>query len=129
MNRREPAARAIRAKPEWSWLYVGLAVFMLCRLALLGSASLLASNGMSAEGRAHQAECRVDDIPRSAPELGVLPGETPDEDPTSDLRIVVSRLGFEQTPYRRVGVGNAVIPTHDGHLLVSTGLGRGPPIG
>jgi hypothetical protein len=131
MDRREPAAQVTRAKLAWSWVYVGLAVLLLCRLLLPASVfpSNLVSSAMSAERQAPEVERRVGDIPDSARDFEALQGETPDEDETSDVRVVVSRHAFDQASCRRVAASKHVVAARVGHLLVSTGLGRGPPIG
>ena len=127
MNRCEPAAGAARAKLAGSGLYVGLAFLMLCRLA--GSPSSLASSDLEAKQRADEVQRGIDDAPDSARKLAKLQRAAPSEDETSDEWVVASRLGFEQTPLCRLSVGNSVIAARAGHLLVSTGLGRGPPLG
>jgi hypothetical protein len=125
-NQREPAAKVARATLEWPWLYAGLVILMLCRLASLPS--LLASSEMSVERRPHEVERRIDLLPWSAREFETLQRATPNEDATTDAWVVASRLGFERTAHRRIGLGPREIRTHDEHLLISTGLGRGPPI-
>ncbi len=124
MNRRAPTAEAARAKLEWPWAWIGLAVFVLLyRLAFPISAPLPSST-MTVEHGAHERE----KFSPSERGFETPPPETGDEDPAPDMAAIVSRVGLEPTSYRLV-VGDRLVPIHERRSLISTGLGRGPPIG
>ena len=124
MNRRAPTAEAARAKLEWPWAWIGLAVFaLLYRLALPISAPLPSST-TTAEHGAHERE----KLSPSERAFETPPPETGDEDPAPDVEAIVSRVGFEPTSYRLV-VRDHLVSIQKRHFLISTGLGRGPPIG
>lgn len=136
---REPNTQArVRRNREQTWLYVGLAIVMLLCVAARGSILALATGSTQPKADG-QALAEAGDTPsydrndresHSANELLALATETEteEEDATFHGYVVASSFEFDHgmsDNYARALV--RPIADDTGHLLVSTGLGRGPP--
>ncbi len=114
------------------WLYVGLAlVMLLCWVGVPESGAALTSNSGSSANHtsADTLDRHADQAPDVARELCALESETPDEDATSALQAVAPPLGQDLNSDHHAVFLRRVIAADTGHLSISTGLGRGPPVG
>lgn len=126
------AGHCTRRELGWSWLVVGLAVVMLLlRLMIPASIPTLGASGEAvAVQHAPQAHA-PHDLQCAAQQSHALLGESEseDEDASPNVDPVAARRVFELPADPDVRWREPMIEIQGGHLLISTGLGRGPPIG
>lgn len=145
-SRREPIATpAARGKLGRAWFYIGLAVAMLlCITATPKSAATLVSSVISsgadvvAQADGGGTLALASDAPQyrqgghapcSSDELRAFEAETEESDASSEALVVVTPLGFAWGPSStRAGALADALTGDTARLLISTGLGRGPPL-
>ena len=133
-----------RAKLERVRCFVGLAVaVLLCLMMVPESLSALVSRGISArDGAPVEVEIErseanapavhhADLAPPSTSEfLALEEEESKEKDAVSDTQAFAGFSVLDRDPPRlRRWVLGHVVTGNSGHLSVSTGLGRGPPLG